>query len=151
MHRLSFDHDAFAGPRTFARRMMEGGALPLRPLYDQVMTYQHDHPVMESILFREGRWQVELIVGTPHSSSPRHRHLRCASADLLLSGTVSGRVEGRTFAPPRGDLLSQLKTIGKGEWHGGSSGELGLIYLSFQMWDGQPTFISQDWEAWPTT
>ncbi len=135
----------FAGPRAFARHMLREGKW-LRPIYDQIMTWNRS--TMETVLFREGRWQVELIAAMPDASAPMHRHLRCASADLLLNGSVLGTVEGRGFSPPRGQLAAQLKTIGKGEWHGGSAGSSGFVYLSFQQWDGEPTFISQDWEAW---
>lgn len=137
---------SFAGPRAFARHMLKDGRLPLRPLYDQLMTY--GGTTLESVLFRESCWQVELIAAMPNASAPMHRHLRCASADLLLNGTVCGTVSGRGFSPPRGPLEAQLKTIGIGEWHEGSAGPEGFIYLSFQQWVGEPTFISQDWEAW---
>lgn len=105
---------------------------------------------MESILFREGPWQVELIVGWPNSKTAMHRHLRCASADLPLNGWASGSAGGRPFAKPRSDVLvQQIRTVGRNEWHGGTAGDKGFVYLSFQQWfDGEPTFISQDWEAW---
>jgi hypothetical protein len=142
--------DSFTGPRAFGRYMLREGRLPLRPLYDQIMAFRGR--ILESILFREGCWQVELVVGMPHAGTEMHRHLRCASADLLLNGTVSGTVGGRGVShPKRGELAAQLRTIGKGEWHGGASGPDGLVYLSFQKWDGEPTFISQDWEPWSNT
>ena len=143
---MKLQPDSFAGPRAFARYMLRDGRIDLRPIYDQIMTY--DGTMLESILFRESCWQVELIAAMPNASAPMHRHLRCSSADLLLNGSVSGTVSGRGFAPPRGPLSAQLKTIGVGEWHGGSAGPDGFIYLSFQQWDGEPTFISQDWEDW---
>ena len=140
---------SFPGPRAFARWALRDGRVELRPLYDKIMTY--NGTTLETVLFREGCWQIELIAVLPKASAPMHRHLRCASADLLLNGSVSGTVEGRGFSPPRGPLQAQLKTIGKGEWHGGAAGSEGFVYLSFQQWDGEPTFISQDWEPWTTT
>lgn len=136
---------SFPGPRAFARWALKDGCVTLRPLYDQIATY--NETTLETVLFREAGWQIELIAAMPNASAPMHRHLRCASADLLLNGTVSGTVEGRGFSPPRGPLQAQLKTIGKGEWHGGAAGPVGFVYLSFQQWDGEPTFISQDWES----
>lgn len=136
---------SFAGPRAFARYMLHGG-LKLRPMYDQIMDYRGLG--LETVLFREACWQVELLAAMPDSAIPMHRHLRCASADLLLNGTVSGTISGRGFSAPRGPLEAQLKTISIGEWHGGASGPHGFVYLSFQKWNGEPTFISQDWEAW---
>lgn len=142
--------DSFAGPKAFARYMLREGRIQLRPLYDQIMTYRNDGgAILESVLFRESCWQIELIAALPNSGAPMHRHMCCASADLLLNGSVSGTVGGRSFSPPRGPLEAQLKTIGVGEWHGGSAGDNGFIYLSFQQWvTGEPTFISQDWDAW---
>lgn len=135
---------SFAGPRAFARHMLRSGGIPLRPLHDQVMAYGGN--TIESILFREACWQIELIAALPNAAAPRHRHLRCASADLRLNGTAT--YNGREFGAPRGELSGQLKTIGRGEWHGGFAGPQGFVYLSFQQWDGAPDFISQDWEAW---
>lgn len=143
---MTLHPQSFAGPRAFARHMLRDGRLDLRPLYDQIMTY--NGTTLETILFRESCWQVELIAAMPNAGAPMHRHLRCASADLLLNGSVAGTVSGRGFAPPRGPLPAQLKTIGVGEWHGGAAGPEGFVYLSFQQWQGEPTFISQDWEEW---
>ena len=137
---------SFAGPRAFARHMLREGRIELRPLYDHIMTY--GNATLETVLFREGCWQVELIAALGNASAPMHRHLHCASADLLLNGSVSGAVNGRGFSPPRGRLEAQLKTIGRGEWHGGAAGPEGFVFLSFQQWDAEPMFISQDWEAW---
>lgn len=138
---------SFAGPRGFARHMLAEGRLQLRPLYDQIMTFRG--AILETILFRESVWQVELVAAMPGAGAEMHRHLRCASADLLLNGEVLGTVGGRGVgSPTRGSLAAQIKTIGKGEWHGGAAGENGLVYLSFQQWDDEPTFISRDWEAW---
>lgn len=138
--------DSFVGPRAFARHMLRDGRLELRPLYDQIMVFEGTW--IETILFRESCWQVELIAAMPNAPARRHRHLRCSSADLLLNGSVLGTVEERGFAAPRGPLQAQLKTIGVGEWHGGAAGPDGFVYLSFQQWDGEPTFISQDWDEW---
>lgn len=143
---MTLTPQSFAGPRAFARHMLREGRIELRPLYDQIMTYAGT--TLESVLFRESCWQVELIACMPNARAPMHRHLRCASADLLLNGSVGGTVSGRQFGAPRGRLEAQLKTIGKGEWHGGSAGPEGFIYLSFQQWDGEPDFISQDWDEW---
>lgn len=142
-----FDATSFAGPRAFARYMLREGRLRLRPLLGEIMAFRGAG--LETILYRSGCWQVELIAAMPHGAAEVHRHLRCTSADLLLNGSVLGAVEGRTVdSPKRGELGAQLRTIGKKEWHGGAAGPEGLVYLSFQQWDGEPTFISQDWEAW---
>ena len=126
--------------------MLRNDRLHLRPVYDQIMTFRGC--ILESILFRESCWQVELIAAMPGAGTEPHRHLRCASADLLLNGVFpSLRDQNGVASPKRGLLEAQLRTIGKGQWHGAAAGPEGLIYLSFQQWDGEPTFISQDWST----
>lgn len=137
--------DSFAGPRAFARYMLEGG-LKLRPVLDGLMT---TGGIFESILFRESCWQIQLVTGLPGVNAGRHRHPHCASADLLLNGEVINTVGGRgTGVPRRGELAAQLRTIGAGEWHGGSTGEKGLAFLSFQKWEGEPAYLGTDIEWW---
>jgi hypothetical protein len=144
---MGFNATSFAGPRAFARHMLQGDRLRLAPHYAEVLAFRGLG--LESILFRDGPWQVELIMAMPDSPAEVHRHLRCRSADLILNGSVVGSVEGRSVTDPkRGALAAQLRTVGKGEWHGGAAGPKGLIYLSFQQWDGAPDFISNDWDAW---
>lgn len=141
------DRQSFAGPRGFARWMLKNGGIQLRPLYDQIMTFRGQ--ILESVLFREACWQIELVAALPGAVTERHRHLRCESADLLLNGEVVNTVGGRGVGlPSQGKLEAQLRTIGIGEWHGGAAGDRGLVYLSFQRWLDEPTFISQDWQAW---
>lgn len=141
------DASSFPGPRSFARFMLRQGVLPLRPLLAEIATFRGS--IIESILFRDGPWQVELISAMPHARTEMHRHLRCSGADLVLNGSVSGIVNGRSLSsPPAGGLMAQLRTIARGEWHRGEAGDTGLVYLSFQQWhEGEPTFISRDWEA----
>lgn len=147
---MNLHPESFAGPRAFARWALKDGRLLLRPLPDQLTAW--NGLGQETVLFRESCWQIELLMALPNAPAPVHRHLRCDSADLLLHGEVAGAVEGRGFTPPRGPLHLQLKTISRGEWHGGQAGPKGFVWLSFQRWhDGEPTFISEDWEAWPAT
>lgn len=149
------DTKSFAGPRAFARHMLRDGRLQIRPIVDQIMTFRGS--AIETVLFREGCWQIELVSIVPGATAEKHRHLRCSSADLILNGLVNGYVGGRTIPsqPKRGSMIANLVTIGRGEWHGGTSGlgggitgiGGGLVYLSFQQWEGTPTFVSEDWEG----
>ena len=141
--------DSFAGPRAFARHMLREGRLELRPIVDQIMTFRQS--AIEAILFRDACWQIELVSVVPGFVAEKHKHLRCASADLILNGLVDGYVGARSMREPpkRGGWEANLFTIGRGEWHGGTSGPNGLCYLSFQQWDGPPTFVSEDWQGWP--
>lgn len=142
--------DAFASARQFARHMLRGDALRLSS--EQGAVSMFTPAIMEAILFRSGRWQIELITMLPGASVPPHRHLRVDSADVLLAGMPAGVVIGGRRIPcvrSRGSLAANLVHVAKGVCHSGGSGEAGAVYLSFQMWDGQPGFISEDWEAEP--
>lgn len=144
----------FAGPRAFARHMLSTG-FPMVPFLG-MRTEPAGHPggrAMEGVLYRDGQWQIELVVLPPDCQVPRHRHLRFASADLALGGSglviVGERVviSPEVHAQQRGRAISNLIRIERGEWHEGSSGSSGGIYLSFQQWYGPPSFIAEDWEA----
>lgn len=79
--------------------MLRDDRLSLAPLYDQIMIFRGS--ILETILFRDGPWQVELIAGMPHAGPERHRHLRCSSADLLLNGALPVDRVGRDICRPR--------------------------------------------------
>jgi hypothetical protein len=106
--------------------------------------------MMTCILFRDGCWQVELLMIHPGSSSPLHRHNFCESADVLLGGDLAGSIDGHYIGKPRGEnLQANIQNLPLGAWHGGST-DKGLIALSFQKWIGrEPTFIANDWEPFP--
>lgn len=131
----------------FARDMLRGDRLCLRPESGLVSGCDL---WSEFILFREGEFQVELITFRPGSVVPRHCHLRSDSCDLWLGGPGSEFEIGGRAGPSeaRGALAANLVAVPAGVWHGGHAGILGAAYLSFQKWDGEPDFISRDWQAW---
>lgn len=125
----------------FARAMLADGRLTLSP--GSMQSYGR---AIEAILFRDGCWQVELVASPPDIRVPRHRHNRVASVDVLLCGSIDGVVGSRRTKPNSGPLERNLLPVPKGVWHWGEAGPSGALYLSFQKWDGTPTFISDDWE-----
>lgn len=139
----------FRGVRHYARHMLEGDRLRLsRGLQAMRCAYQW----VEIVLHRDGPWQTQLNVFLPGAAVPMHRHLRCDSVDITLAG--SGLVDvlpwrGVPLAnPAHAPLAAQLLPVPRGVWHGGLAGEHGAALLSFQHWaDGEPDFISADWEA----
>lgn len=140
----------FGGPRAFARYMLEGDRLLLRPQLDQI---HHDGRALEAVLFREGCWQVEMVVIGPGAEVPVHRHNRCDSVDLLVGGSgtinvdpcVIGRFVGDAH---KGRLAANLVRVPRGAWHGGKVGPKGIVFISFQQWQGPAQLIGEDWESW---
>lgn len=140
--------NSFPGPRGFARYMLDGDRLLIRPQLDSISIF--GGYAIEVILFREACWQVELITMLPGVVVPKHRHNRVDSCDLMIGGTPGCVEIGERAISPlrRGSLAANLVRVGKGVWHHGKSGKSGAVYLSFQKWDGEPGLISEDWEAW---
>lgn len=150
---MQFNHSSFAGPRAFARHMLATG-FPMHPFIGGMRTAPEGHPggrAMEGILFREGPWQILLLVMPPNCTVQKHRHGRFASAELSLGGGGTAFVANRVYVAPevrRGSVDANVVCLARGEWHEGFAGPNGSIFLSFQQWfDGPPAFISDDWEA----
>ena len=135
-----------ASARRFAREALRNG-LPLAPTGDLRITERWT----ELVLYRDGARQVELVVLQPGVTVPRHKHLRCESADVSLAGTgvfeIAGRVLDFTHDGQR--CGRRLFDVPRDTPHGGASGAGGAAYLSFQVWQGQPGFIADDWEDCP--
>ena len=151
---VTLAHDAFPNVMKFARHMLHDGQLKLQPLRDATWVSKthadlSQERVMTCILFRSGQWQVEMIMALPNAAAPLHRHNHVHSADVILCGDLSGTVDGRSVAKPRGaNLCANLMSLPAGVWHGGVTGK-GLIVLSFQKWEGlEPTFVANDWELY---
>jgi hypothetical protein len=134
--------------RAFARQMLREDRLRLSPLKGSLRAF--GSTAFESVMFRDGIWQVEMIHLLPNASIARHRHNRCDSIDLLLCGEGTAEIDGRPVPGIRTDasLAASLVPVPRGQWHGGGAGEHGCVYLSFQKWTGAADYISSDWEAW---
>jgi hypothetical protein len=138
----------FSGPRAFARWMIEGDRLLIKPDLSRIRLIRDF--VMEVVLYRDGPWQCELIVGFPGKVIPRHRHLRADSCDLALGGdglvTIGSRVVQVSQTLQRGSLAANLIRVPRSVWHGGELGAAGGAWLSFQHWIGEPDYLGNDWE-----
>lgn len=129
----------------FARDMIDGGRLALAPL-PQIKLFEG---CTEAVLYRDGPYQAELVVIPPNTSVRRHRHNRVSSVDLWLCGDIDGEIGGHRIKSQRGfggGNDGHLFPIPRGVWHHGTAGQQGVIYVSLQLWDGKPGFISEDWE-----
>lgn len=145
---IQFDlhKNSFAGPRDFARAMLEKNRVPLQLDSSRINCW--NGKVMEVILFRESIWQVALISGFPGIAVPTHRHNRVNSCELALGGHVLARVGRRTLPTTfRGSLAANMTYVSAGVWHGGEAGPNGVVFLSFQHWvKGEPGWLADDWE-----
>lgn len=133
---------------TFARRMLADDRLLMRPPMDGL---RWADGWGEAILYRDGPWQVELVMLLPGVDVPMHRHMRCESCDVALSG--SGEIVTERFRGPFGrdesrPLARTVLRIPAGMLHGGKAGPSGCLWLSFQRWAGEPAHISEDWQTW---
>lgn len=136
----------FAGTRAFARHMLSKG-VSAQPFVGGLHSF--GGIALEGILFRDGPWQVEMVALFPNAVVPKHKHNRVDSFDLALGGGGLVIVENRVMPQERrGAMAANLLHIGRGKWHNGHAGPDGAIYLSFQHWEGEPSLISEDWQAW---
>ncbi|MES2959808.1 MAG: hypothetical protein V4792_16585 [Pseudomonadota bacterium] len=134
--------------KAYARRMLAGDRLQLAR---GLQAMRCGERWVEVVLHREGCFQTQLSVILPGVTVPVHRHLRCDSVDITLAGSgtadVWPRWPGFALANLDAALGAQLLHVPRGAWHGGTAGPQGACMLSFQQWDGEPDFISADWEA----
>jgi quercetin dioxygenase-like cupin family protein len=124
--------------RAFARQMIRSG-LPLAPTGRLRISPKWT----ELVMYRDGPRQVELIIVQPGAAVPRHAHLRCDSVDFGLAGAGALEVAGHEFAF---GAAGRLLNIPRDVPHSGLAGQVGAAYLSFQVWQGEPAFIADDWE-----
>ena len=103
-----------------------------------------------TVLYRSGCWQAELITIPGYTVVPLHRHNRVYSCDVMVGGTVDLVMGGRVTHLVKADELDETRMlqIPRRRWHGGQAGPDGVAFLSFQKWDGVPSFVSDDWEAY---
>lgn len=142
------NEQSFAGAKSFARHMLgDYDRLRIRPEVDALSVFSGY--AIEIILFREACWQIELIAMLPGANVPKHRHKLCESCDVIVGGSGDVSIGRRKFAPIlRGSIANSLLSVPRNVWHGGSPGEQGAAYLSFQKWIGPARLISDDWELW---
>lgn len=140
----------YRSARHFARVMLEDDRVPMAPTRFHWFTTD----VGEAVLYREDRWQIEMVVARPHAQIPRHRHDHVDSYEVALAGSVNIVIGHRAYViaaeNQRGALAAQILHVPRGEWHEGRALEQGSIYLSFQEWDeGRgPGLITTDWTPW---
>lgn len=131
MESLTLFKDHWSRTRTF------------KPPKDTVLVTQRTG-VIGSILFRDGKHQVQLFSVLPFVEIPDHFHPGMDSYELFIGGSVEFRARGRSNKQlTLGDSIRILPH----EEHGGTFGELGGMFLSIQEWqpDVEITSASENW------
>lgn len=106
---------------------------------------------VEFVLFRRGMFQVEQVILFPGFPVPAHAHPNLDTYETHLTGTGQAWLNGAKLPEPnyrRGPRARRL-LIKAGEFHSGEATEP-VVTLSFQKWNIEPTFISDNWigEPW---
>lgn len=133
--------------RAYARRVLCSGLSPRLDLMRSTARWT------ELILHRDGHWQTELAVIHPGVLVPRHRHRLVDSLDVAVGGEGVFDVEPlihrmRWGGSLPGSLIGSAVGIPRLAWHGGSVGDQGGAFLSFQRWIGEAKHVTEDWEEW---
>lgn len=131
------------------------GGIKLKPPQDGLLFQARPGTAVNSVvLYRDGRFQVEMVTFAPGSAAPEHRHDQIDSCEVVLAGAMELFVEGRQVAflrEPRADGTSRdaLKwvPIPHDAYHGGKASGQGGCFLSCQMWrDADPTHVGLEWQ-----
>jgi hypothetical protein len=139
--------------RQFLEHYFVGDAIKLRPPQDCLLAWEG---ITTMVLYREGQFQVELVIVEPDTKIPAHCHDDVESYEVAIGGQLEFFVDGTQsgfFREPRADGVS--RDLGKfvpvraDAWHGGRSGPQGACFLSVQRWrDGvAPDRVGRNWHG----
>jgi hypothetical protein len=140
---------------SFMQDVLKDGSLKLRPPADALLfTDCIDGVVTSLVLYREGQFQVEMIVVAPGTGIPEHSHPDVDSYEVAIAGDIAffidGIQTGFNRAPAANGMsrdFGKFVPIPNDAPHYGRSGKLGTIFLSVQQWrDGvAPTHVGLNW------
>lgn len=139
----------------FARDYLSGGdRLPFRPPVDAgIQTVEGVHGL---VIWREGRFQVQLFICAPNVVIPCHSHPNVDSYEVVTDGLVDFVIDGERVVHTEG--LKRRKgdhsawfgiaaRVRPGAKHGGFVGPNGGSFMSIQHWpEGIPmSSVGHDW------
>ncbi len=115
---------------------------PINPPPGGLLT--NDKDLNGVVLFRDGRFQVELFFIKPNSEVVDHIHPNVDSYEYYISGDIVFRKNGKEYVPPGPGFKLHVPPTA---WHGGTIGPRGVYFYSIQHWVGdvEPEFIGNDW------
>ena len=98
------------------------------------------------MLYRKGCFQVQLFTVAPNIEIPDHIHPNMDSYEVHVGGDIAFRVNGE-FNNPKNNLMPGVTRIRPTDFHGGSFGKRGGLFLSVQHWlNGvEPSSAGEDW------
>lgn len=118
--------------------------------------HDNDNIMFSLVLYREGQFQVELLLSAYAGSSfPSHRHPNVDSMEFPLAGSHCLIIDGKKMWTDEemqqwidGELQSPLIPISNLAWHSGG-GKTAYAFLSIQHWlNGvTPSSVGIDWEG----
>jgi len=130
--------------------------MPIRPPF--LNPVFHTDNAMSLCLFRKGKFQVELYIAEPNSTSPPHTHPGVESAFVYLTGNIQSNLEGRDnpdvqqWQKPQQDgthmLFKSRVSSPDGIPHWLGIGPEGGAFLSFEYWkDKEPVSVTVNWDG----
>lgn len=95
-------------------------------------------------LFRDGPFQVQLFIGAPCSTAPRHSHPNVDSIEVWVAGAVDFKSDTQSFT----DGWLRVRPH---EGHVANAGPTGGCFISIQKWlnGATPTSVDLDWDGEP--
>ena len=129
---------------------------PLRPPFRQPVF--HTDNAMSLCMFREGRFQVEMYLTKPGSTTPPHTHAGVDSAFVYLAGNIQFYLEGRDnpdvqqWQKPNknGNHFLLGTTVDSPDMtpHWLNIGPEGGAFLSFEYWKNEdPVSVTVNWQG----
>lgn len=139
--------------RAFMAQYFATDAIKVRPPQENILLYRG---VTSVVLYREGQFQVELIVVEPGVHIPLHCHDDVESFEVAFSGGINLEIDGKAASAirePRANGMmrdfGRYVPIPSDAPHGGTAGPQGACFLSVQRWrDGvPPTHVGLNWRG----
>lgn len=136
----------YKNAKVFAKSILSNNQLPVR--INPTLFKHCIGKYFESVIYRDGQYQIEIIFLFPGFNVPAHCHPHCDAAELWLGGDGESFIQDKLMPScfTQDDIRKNLSRVPAGIEHHGAVGINGLMYLSFQKWlDIAPSYISDDW------
>lgn len=115
------------------------------PPVDAQVSY-FNNKVVGSVLYRRGNFQVQLFTVAPYIEIPDHIHPNMDSYEVHVGGDIAFRINGAYNQNMIAGLPGVARVLPT-DFHGGSFGKNGGLFLSVQHWINgvTPSSAGEDW------